>query len=119
MWFFVQYVRAPKRDLFTLVTNSYTAHAETINILTFLRQGIYSFQDTHTMISVGVQILLYNEWASECAQGHAVYVERILPAVFEHQGLFPGCYNRSIPRTPAPIGVRVYIRAWAHNCSSR
>ena len=95
----------PKTGLFPKGTSTYTPHAGEIAKTVLFRQGVYSSADTRSWVDVGLQILLKNGRAPECAAPNNLDIERTLPHTRKPKLLRPGLFLAEIESLAGIRGV--------------
>ena len=88
------------------IESCFHAHAAVLRRTPGDRRGNYLFEDTHSWIDVGLQVLCYVGWRPECSQPQMANIRRLLPPNGLEAHYFPGEY----PPQPRPRKDKQQVR---------
>ena len=89
-WIGYQYQTPPNWTEVQKINSSHFVHAPEFRRAAFRRRQTYEFNQTHSWLDVGLQLLRRSGWSPECSQAHTVNIRKALPPDGMSANFFPG-----------------------------
>ena len=91
-WMTNEYLRVPRWETINTIYSSYVTNSAEMRRTTRGRKETYMFEETHSWIDVGLQVLSQIGWRPECSQPQVTNVPKALPPNCLEAHFFPGQY---------------------------